>query len=298
MKKNQVQKRMKRLIVPCDKLSQILFEFSADEYGGVLEGEWCGCTEKLAVGKKNEVCTPYRLELCEGYTNRTPLSAFDREVLFHSISAYEQGIRTITFRTALHSLSGGNQTRVRKEQNAAIQGAFDKLKSTRIEINLTPLFAEMPKYKINYTGNSQLAERLLPCRYFDSTKINGRETSAIELLTESPLMTVAKLKKQVLTYDATPLAISGQNNTPQVITLKNYLLRRIKLIESGRFSNKSLLFRTIYENCSLADAGKWEKQDARKTIMDILNSFKVGGVIKNFEFERQGNAYRSIKIIL
>ena len=293
-KKFQIQRRMKKLVVPCDKLSNHMFNYSADEYADILEyRDKCGCVEIVKKGKK--VVTPYWLELVEGYVDLSPLNAFHREILFSAISAYEQGFRIITFSTTLHSLTGGNQTRVRNEQYAAIRGAFDKLGFTRIEIDLAPLFKAMPKYKANYTGEARLVGTLLPCRYFDA-EINGQKTLAIELLGESPLMTVAKLKKQILTYDAEPLNIAEQNNTPIVITVKNFLLRRIKLIERGL--NPSILLDTIYAECGLADADKWKKQDFRKIITDILNSFKTVGVIKNFEFEKQGRAYRNIKITM
>lgn len=293
-KKFQIQRRMKKLVVPCDKLSNHMFNYSADEYADILEyRDKCSCVETVKKGKK--VVTPYWLELVEGYENYLPPNAFDREVLFSAISAYEQGFRVITFSTTLHNLTGGNQTRVRNEQYAAIRGAFDKLGFTRIEIDLAPLFKAMPKYKANYTGEARLVGILLPCRYFDA-EINGQKTLAIELLGESPLMTVAKLKKQVITYDAEPLNIAEQNNTPTVITVKNFLLRRIKLIERGL--NSFILLDTIYAECGLADATKRQRQEIRKAITDILSSFKADGVIKNFEFKKQGRAYRSIKITL
>ncbi|MBR0032036.1 MAG: hypothetical protein IJP61_07100 [Treponema sp.] len=293
-KKVQIQRRLKKHIVPCDKLSNHPFNYSTDEYADILEyRDQCGCVEIIKKGKK--VVTPYWLELVEGYVDLSPLNAFHREVLFSVISAYEQGFRFITFRTALHNLTGGNQKYIRKEQYTAIKQAIDKLGFTRIEIDLAPLFKAMPKYKDNYTGEARIVGTLLPCRYFNA-EINGQKTLAIELLGESPLMTVAKLKKQILTYDTTPLAISGQNNTPQVITIKNYLLRRINLIERGL--NSSILLDTIYAECGLANADKWQKQDSRKILVDVLKSLKADGVIQNFEFKRDGRAYRSIKIII
>ena len=292
--KFQVQRRVRKLTVPCDKLSQILFAFSAGEYADILENhDRCGCVEIVKKGKK--VSTPYWLRLVEGYVDLSPLNAFHREILFSAISAYEQGFRIITLRTTLHVLTGGNQTRIRSEQYSAIREAFDKLAFTRIEIDLAPLLKACPNYRKNYNGESKLIGTLLPCRFLEG-EINGQKTLAIELLGESPLMTVAKLKSQVLTYDAEPLNIAGQHNTPTVITIKNYLLRRIKTMRRGL--NSSILFETLYKNCGLADATKWQKQDARKEIEITLNSFKADGVIKNFEFEKRDGVYHSIKILL
>lgn len=297
-KKFQIRQRMKKLVVPCDKLSNHMFNYSADEYADILKyRDRCGCVEGVKKGKK--IVTPYWLELVEGFEDKLPPDAFAREVLFHAISAYEQGIRIITISTTLDSLSGGEEKRnVYKEQYAAIRGAFDKLAFTRIVVDIEPLLKAYPKYRKNYDGELKLIGTLLPCRFLEG-KINGQKTFVIELLGESPLMTVAKLKKQVLTYDATPLAIAGQKNTPQVMTVKNYLLRRINLMQSAKRKkglSPVILFETLYKQCGLADATDSIKRNVRKEIANILSSFKAENVIQNFHFERQGRAYRAIKM--
>ena len=294
MRKFQIQKRTRKRIEPCDKLSNHMFNYPTAEYEDIIKNrDKCECVEGVKKGK--EIVTPYWLELVEGYVDLSPLNAFHREVLFNVISAYEQGFRVITLSTTLDSLTGGVEKRhVYKEQYATIREAFNKLAFIRIEIDLEPLLSAFPKYRKNYSGELKLIGTLLPCCFLEG-EINGQKTLAIELLAESPLMKVAKLKNQLLTYDASPLAISGQYNTPQVITLKNYLLRRIKQIERGL--NSSILFETIYEECGLADASDSVKQNARKEIVDILKSFKAAGVIQNYEIERAGRAYRSIKIM-
>lgn len=302
--KPQVQQRVKKIIAPCDKLSQIVFECSAEEYADIIDNHRrCGCVEGYKKG--NKVSTKYWLELVEDYKDKLPLDAFHREVLFHAMSLYEQGFEYFTISMAFDSLTGGEEKRhVYKEQYAEIKAAINKLGFTRIEIDLTDLLKAFPKYaanskrkrKDNPDDRARIVGCLLPMKYVE-TEINGQKALIVKVLDESPLMTYAKLKNQILTYDATPLAISGQHNTPQVITIKNYLLRRIELIKQ-RNLNSSILFETLYKNCGLADAAKNIKQNARREIADILNSFKANGVIQNFEFERQGTAYRSIKIML
>lgn len=294
--KYQVQRRIRQIVLPCDRLSETFFQFPAETYRDVIERHGrCTCLEKIVKGKK--IFTPYFLELIQDYEDKLPPDAFAREVFYATVSAYEQGFNVITFNTILRSLTGGNQTRVQNDQYVAIRGAFDKLSRILIKIDLAPLLSAFPKYAANFKGDRNHAEIggiLLPMRYLE-TEINGHRTLAIEILGESPLMTVAKVKKQLLTYDLSPLAISGQNNTPQVITVKNYLLRRIELMKQHKMSS-TILFETLYKECSLANATKKQKQDVRKESKTILNSFKAGGVIKHFEFKKQGNLYRSIKI--
>ena len=294
IKRAQVQGRLKKLTVPCDKLSNHMFNYSEKEYVEIiLDGEECGCVEGYD-RKGNKIVTPYWLTPSVEYADIKPLTAFNREVLNVAISAYEAGYRVLSFKMTLNALTGDDKSRVRIEQYEAIKAAFKRL-MTVITINIAPLLKAFPKYRKRHVGASELSSPILPCKLCD-VEINGQRILAVELLGDSPLMTVAKLKQQLITYDLKPLAVPNQNNTPQVITIKGYLLRRIELIKQ-RHLTPTILFQTLYENCGLADADKWQKQDARKEIETTLNHFKAEGVIKNFEFERQGNAYRAIIII-
>ena len=294
-KRAQVQGRLIRAVAPCDKLSNIIFEFPPEVYAEIIQkGEKCGCVEKR--GNK-QVTTPYYLTPAEEYADLTPLNPFDRVILYTAISAYEQGYQFLSFKMMLSAMTGGGKSRICSEQYKAIKAAVQRL-MTVIRINLKPLLNAFPKYRKHYVGESELISPILPCKIFDM-EINGQKTLAIELLAESPLMTVAKLKKQLLTYDLTPLAVPNQHNTPQVIVIKDYLLRRIKLMQSSTRKHglsNTILFETLYQNCGLADADKWQKQDVRKVVSETLNHFKSVGVIKDFSIMRQGNTYRSIKI--
>lgn len=292
--KIQIQRRLDKMIVPCDKLSNHMFNYTPAEYKEIiLDHADCGCLEGTdREGKK--VITPYWLELSKDYVDLSPLTPFDREVLFHAISAFEQGFRVISISMTLDSLTGGEEKRnVCKNQYEAIKASIHKLMKTVITIDLEPLLKAFPKYRKRYLGKAELTSSLLPCQYLDA-EINGQKTLAVNLFAESPLMTVAKLKKQVLTYDNAPLAIPNQNHTPQVIAIDNYLLRRVHLIKRGM--NPSILLETVYRYCGIENATKRQKQEARKIIEDTLNHFKAEGIIKNFTWKKQDGEYRSISI--
>lgn len=295
MKKKQVQSRLTKAIVPKDKLSNHPFSYPPDEYKAiVLNYEQCGCIEgEDSKGKKIE--TPYWLSLVSGYVDLKPLTPFHRELLFTAISAYEQGYRVLTFNMTTRALTGDPRAIQGKKFYEAIKMGFDKLLFTRIKIDLSPLLEAFPKYGKRYTGTTELVSPLLPGRYFE-TQINGQKTLAIELLGSSPIMTVANLKRQVISYDTAILNIPNQNNTETVVVIKNYLLRRISLMPPKGRLNKSILFETLLRECGLADADRFKKRDVRKTIGEVLEHFKAENVIRDFEFELSNGTYRAIKI--
>ena len=287
------------MVVPVDKITQIVFDLTEEEFTDLTENHRpFGCVEKAT--KKGEVVTNFFLELTKEYEGKLPPDAFTRELFYFGVSAYEQDYRAVSFSMAFDGLTGGTEKRgVRKEQYDALKAAFKKLNAIQITIDLKPLLNAFPKYRYNYTGKlMEISGSLLPCQLVE-TELNGQKICAIELLAESPLMTVAKIKRQLLSYSTAPLAIVGQNNTPQVITLKNYLLRRIHKMKSDKRKsglNNSILFKTLYDQCGLADASDSSKRNARKEIEDILNHFKTEGAIQNFTFEQENGKYRAIKI--
>lgn len=299
-KSAQIQRRMNKLVVPCDKLSSLPFTLSAEEYHDAINGAEMGCLEKKATKNKPPVITPFWLEQAAECTDLKPLEPFHREVLFACISAYEQGYNYVTFSMALDALSGGEEKRhIYDEQLAAIKAAVKKLRNVSITVDLAPLFKGMPKYRKNHVGKATLTGYLLPCNVLE-VELNGQKTIAVELIAESPLMTVAKVKRQLIDYEVVPLQIPNQNNTPRVITIKNWLLRRIKLSKASRAKgglNNTIKFDSIYAECGLAEASKSQKQNARKIIFAALDAFKAEGVIKGYDIKREGIKYESITIL-
>ena len=306
--RQQVQERIKQLNLPVDKLSNCcLWHYDSEEYADIIQNNAeCGCFERLVKGKR--VVTPYFLSLIEPYVDLSPLTPFHREVLFHAINLFASGYNLITFSMTLDSMTGGVENRNLKRNAArfeAIKSAIEKLAFTGIFIDLKPLFDAYPKYRANYKvycrndkdkDKAELKGTLLPCQIVDS-EINGQKTLAVEILGESPLMILAKIKHQLMRYSSEPLAITGQKNTPQVMTIKNYLLRRIELMKQRNLS-RTILFAKLYKECGLTGTSDSVKQNARKEVEETLTAFKAGGVIKDFEFERKVFAYRAIKITL
>lgn len=296
--KEQIQRKMLKVTVPCDKLSGMPFTYTAEEYAKIIsENIKLGCIEQSETKTSPKVVTPFWLENLEGYTDLKPLGALHREILFAFISAHEQGYRYVTFIMLLNSMTGNEANRVYREQFEAFASAIEKLQKTAIKIDLTRLFEAMPNYRKNYKGSACLSGYLLPCTVVVE-KINGQMTLAIKLIDESPLMTVAKIKNQLISYETAPLKIANQNNTPRGLVIKNWLLRRIELIKQRRKRKLSptILFDTFYEECGLAEASRSAKRYARKFFFDALDNFKAAGTIEDYSIEYEGNKLRAITI--
>lgn len=297
-KKIQVQSRMRKLVVPIDKLSNVIFGFNPSEYAGFVQKHAEGrCRECVKKGKR--IITPYWLENIDGYENYLPLDGFHRDVLIRAISWFEQGYRSVTIGMTLSSLSGEDKSRVHKAQYDAIVEAFKKLMKTIITVELAPLLKAVPKYRNNFKGGNftKLTSPILPCKFLES-EINGQQALTVEFLDESPLMTIAKMKRQILTYDATPLAIPRQRCTERVIVVKNYLLFRIELLKQNRFDNLIISLERIYRECGCDAADRSQKQVIRNTVKTTLKEYTKVGIIIGYEFIKRNEKFHSVKISL
>ena len=291
------QRRLNRMIVPCDKLSSHFFNLPADFYRQIGDGKIeLNCRED----KKGEVVTPYWLELVEGYIDLSPLDSFDREVLYACISAYEQGFKGVSIKMSLNAMTGdGNHSREYGEMVEAFRKSIKRLCFTKITVDVAPLLRAYPKYKKRYKGDStcRISDMLLPARVIEeAVVVNGQEVNFfVEFRGESPIMTVARLKNQLLTYDIAPLDVPKQRKTPTATVISNWLLRRVTAITSGRLDNPSIKLETVYSECGIRNT-KWAKQDARQAVEKALNHFVGEGVIESWEWHMENGVYHSITI--
>ena len=308
-KKFQIQRRVKKIVSPNDKLSKTLFNLPAGEYADVIQnGRRDYVTEKIIRGKKiktyfwlgiigvsegEEIPTHFKVEGIGTVNICRPLNEYDRDVFVACISAQETGFEGITVDSLFRVITGDDKKQPTPAEKTAILESIGKLLITAITIDFSEAREKMKKYD---SVPKRLVGAILPCKYLDGVEVNGRKTAIIKFLDESPLITIARAKKQIISYPAALRDIPNQNNTPLVIMIKSYVIRRVEEIIQHNMT-PTITFADVFNHCGLTEADKWQKQDARKVIAAIFETLKTNGKIKNFEFERDGNIYRAIKII-
>lgn len=305
-KNYQIQKRPQTISTPNDKLAKFVFNLPADEYSCVIE---CGArdcvTEKKARGKmvktyfwlniigvleKEKFPTHFKVEGVGSVDISRPLNEFDRTVFDACISAQEAGEKSVTVDFLFRGMTGDDKKQATPAEKAAILESIGKMMITRIVVD----FSEARK-KMKYDIPARLVGAILPCQYADGVKVNGQETAVIEFLKESPLLTIARAKKQIISYPAALLDIPNQNNTPTVIKIKSYVIRRVQEIIKHAMT-PTITFEDVFMKCGLDDATKKQRQDARKIIFDVMEKLKAEGVIRSFEKIKDGRIYRAVKI--
>lgn len=293
IKNVQIYPSTKRL-VPNFKLVKVTQQLDQNEYKDIVTGKrTAGIVEKKKHKKKGDIVTTYTVSNVDGYDNTDPLNVFDYAVLSVCASEYDAGNRYTTTAIILRGLIGKvgkaeDGVRPRPEQYQAIINSLKKLMFTGIEIDLS-----VTNDNLKYSGNKKITSTLLPAKIVE-TGINGQVVDdVIYFDRESPLMEIARARKQLLTYDAALLDVPNQNNTPLVIALKNYVITRVLEIKLHNMT-PTLTFSDVFEKCRIEDKPNVIKLRVREYVIKFFEYLQNKGEIKSFEITKKKNKFYSV----
>ena len=292
-KKMQVQSRPKKIMTPNDKLTRTLFNLPENEFFAMIfDGEGNYVTENPK-SRKSKVKTKFWLENVGTCELSAPLDEFDRAVFDVCISAREEGFDGITVDTIWRTMTGGkdNNTKIRPAQKEAVFESIKRLMSIRITVDFSQACAKMKQY---CGAGKKLVSTILPCKYVDGVTVNGQpDCAVIYFLDESALVTIAKAKRQLLTYDAELLNVPNQNNTPLIATIKSYIVRRVFEVKAHELTPK-ITFADVFAKCRLVKPNDSKKRDVRKCVNALFEYLKTLGKIRDFELEKIDGIYHAV----
>lgn len=276
-----------------DKLSETIYYFDGEFYERLVKSnKKTQIIEKANHKKFGDIVTTVGLSLINDYTDTKPLNQFDRAVFAACMSEWEIGNRYTTPNIIFRHLTGKTKSNENPEPNQenAILESIRKLMFTGISIDMSDT-SEMLRYK----NCSQLIRTnpILPVMYDSTTYINGQQGITIHFLAEAPILTVAKAKKQLLTYDVKLLNVPRQHNSIETIAVKNYVLHRVVEIESHKLT-PTIRFEDVFEKCRLMDSSRKKKMDTRKVITDLMEHLKNNDAILDYEVQKEGNKFNAI----
>ena len=287
----------KQLIVPNDRASKKIFNLTLDDLQDwIAQHKSIDFLEIQRHKKFGEIISPIQLFVDdETFTISEPLDQFHCAVLCAGISELyfgnHQTTPAITYR-AITGKVGDNDANPSKNQLADILSAFELL--MRLQMNY-----DMSNYCLTTGCNDgkpiTLISSLLPCRMLKSSTANGKDTSVIELLGESPLLLSAQIKNnQVLTYDNSLLNVRNMNNSRMNIGAKHYAMRRVQESSLHRQMSPTIKLADYFNKLRIENAHAQVKKDAREVLVTFFEHLQAKGVIKSFELTKRGNAFDAL----
>lgn len=282
-----------------DKASDVIFYFSSEEHAKMQEGTYRGILEKRnhKVSKKKvleTIVSPFRLYTSDGVINKEPLNETDRDVLSAFISNWQIGNYYLTPGIIHRHITGkvnvkGSCATPTKAQRDKIMRSVRKLMTTLYDTDMTEVCENL---KYNDGKPFKVVSPLLPAYYIEGT-INGQDATLIFIEHEPPTYTVAKLKKQILTYPAVLVDVPNSNSTTLNTDIKNYEIRRIIEIIQHHMT-PILRFDDIFKKLGINDKSRKTKMDARQTIIELLEHLQHLGIIDSFQLIKKGNSFDKI----
>lgn len=300
MTQNKIQlQKCKEILVLIDKLSSCVFNAEIDDIGAIIENRHLG------------IETPITIKLLKDENgNDIPIDPFDKLILSAAISEVASGNDVVSFSRLFHTIGGGRDMCDAPNIKNAIEESLSKLRRIEITANVTELTRQYKQYAEqldavpNAKGQFILSGALLPsetiCAVINGKVIDG----AIHFLGKPVLLKIATMKGQIKRCNPDLLNVPIRA-TVQNLKLNYYLLERILKIKGSNDAKRkkrvhqlsnSILFDTVFSQCGLQDADKWQKQDFRKAISGILDHFVSEDFIDGYEFNKSGKKFHSISI--
>ena len=282
--------------VPNFKLCKVIYNLQQEKFARmVVNGKQRKVLEKKNVKGYGDIVTVYHITNEDACDNTDPLNEFDYAVFSACLSYFDKGDSCsslgIIYRAMTGKTTDGGKGKVPPEIRESILLSLKKLIGTVIEINDAQVNSAFDYAK----SSSKKVSAILPA-HFDETLINGNDASVVFFDCISPLMEIAKQRKQLLSYSPALLDAPGIRNSFMNLTLKNYVMRRVAEIKLHKNMRKIITFADVFEKCRIANADRKIKQRAREVIIKFFEHLYAEGFIKSFETASERNSLYSVHI--
>lgn len=282
-----------------DVIVKYLFTFGPKSFQKALNGKIFKVQQKKKTKKQDAVIGDINISNADGYDDTNPLTEFDRAVLSVCISEYLVGNRYTTVNIIFRALIGkvGNVGIVpRPNQKQAIENSIEKLMGTIVDFAKIAESQNAMDYIDKFGNKLRLKkDNLLSASILDA-KINGQELDdVIFFKTNSPLFDIAEQKNQIVRYSHELLDVPNLNNTPRIIALKKYVMRRICEIKLHKQLTPTITFDDVFKKCRMTNSPRNVKMDARNAIVKLFQHLKEQNFITDFELVQVRNKFVSVK---
>lgn len=268
-----------------------VFSLSKETFNKLL-GDWnttATIKEKSKHKKHGDIYSNFRLANMKGYQNTEPLNEFDRAVFSAMLSEMLAGNKYTTLAIINRNITGkiGDNAELTRKQFKAILASLYKLSCTYLSFDLGDKYTKLG-YN-NGEAKTFKAERIFWCGS-QIANANGKKTNVINFNALPTLYKIACDDNQILRFDPTLLNVPGQKNTPRIIAVKNYVLRRVAEIKAHKMT-ATITLADVFDKCRLTTLGRNSQLYIRKAITELFEHLKNRAFIKSFTLNKSGNKF-------
>ena len=276
----------KNFVMPNHKIINALAKHGAAGY------EEIAATKLLK--KYPDIKTTATLIFDENINLPKNFTQYDRAVFNAVCSLYEAGNRSFTPTMVFRTMTGRTNEEFIKPSNIErVTKSIEKQRTALVKIDCK---TEFEKRKLPYLKNFD--DYILPVKSA-TVVINGAEVKGYVFWGKPMLYEYCEATKQIITVPIHLLNTKSVKSTPEIIVIKEYLIRQIELLKNGYRDNNGILYETIFSECSIPfkENDRTVQKRYRDYIKKLLEEWKEKKHIKAYKEYKQGCKLVGVEII-
>ena len=227
------------------------------------------------------------------YDKDKRFTPYDRTVHNAICSLLEAGNNNFTPEQVYRCMNGLEDSQyVSPQAVGSITKSIDKSRRIYAWINYS---SEAKDYN-KYIDNCIVEDYILSAKKI-TLEAGGKRVTGYKLNAKPILYEYAQVSGQVLTVPSKLLNTKDViKSTPEVIIIREYLIRRIEVMKKNKNQSNNILFQSVNKEIGHPEPTKQKAEKVRDTIKRLLDKFIELKYIKDFEFYKEGRAFKGVKI--
>jgi len=256
--------------------------------------------KELAVinsNKKGEIVT-YNSLTYEGkdisITGRYEFTAYDRAIHNAVCTLYAAGNDILTPAMVYRAVNGMSENeKVSPQAMEAVKNSLDKSRFMRLKVDYTD---EAKARNIN-VDKAEIDSNLLEARVI-TVEAGGNKVDAYKIHATPVLYQYSQRTKQIISI---PLGLldtkEATRNTEEIISIKEYLIRRIEIMKREKCMEDKILYDTIFDEIGIIIKSQKQRDRMRGYIKSLLSLWITRDkYIKDFKEYKDGKITKGIEI--
>ena len=241
--------------------------------------------------KYPEIKTTATLIFDENINLPKNFNQYDRAVFNAVCSLYEAGNRSFTPTMVFRTMTGRTNEEFIKPSNLTrVIKSIEKQRTALVKIDCDSEFE-----KRNLPRVKAFDDYILPIKSA-TIVINGTETKGYVFWGKPMLYEYCEATKQIITVPIHLLNTKTVKSTPEIIVIKEYLLREINNKKKNHRNNNKMRYDTIFSECGIEIADRTKEKRYRDYIKRLLEEWKTMDHIKAYKEYTQGRKIVGIEI--
>lgn len=276
-------------VIPNNKLANSLHKMNFDEITELIVDTKRGIISPVMLNYDDE-----NIEIEDKDKKFTPQ---DRAVHNAICSILESGSAVFTPERIYRVVNGLKEREsVSPQAVESIRKMIDRMNRIKVEVDYTNEANDRSKTKAEKLKKFTIKGQILVTEEI-TINAGGHDVMGYRLGKKPLIYEYSQFTNQVITVPSELLNTKDIiRTTPDVIAIREYLIRRIEVMKHDEGQINKIKFTTLFEEIGQPGPTKEKSKKIRDNVMKLLEKYKSEKYIKNFNLYKIGRAYGGVEI--